>query len=203
MTVTLHRGDLPENISFGNSVAIDTETMGLKPGRDRLCLIQLSSGDGTAHIVQLPKGGYEAPNLKRLLSDPSVTKLFHFGRFDIAVLQQYLGILCRPVYCTKIASRLTRTFTDRHGLKDLCRDVLGIAISKEQQSSDWGANELSEAQLTYAASDVLHLHALRAALDEMLEREGRSELAASCFSFLPARAELDLAGWPETDIFAH
>ena len=203
MTVTLHRGDLPENLSFGDSVAIDTETMGLKPGRDRLCLVQLSSGDGTAHIVQLPQGQYTAPNLKSLLLNASVTKLFHFGRFDIAVLQQYLGILCTPVYCTKIASRLTRTFTDRHGLKDLCRDVLGITISKEQQSSDWGADELSEAQLSYAASDVLHLHALRNALDGMLEREGRSEMAAACFRFLPARAELDLAGWPETDIFAH
>ena len=203
MTVTLHRDDLPDNLSFGDCVAIDTETMGLKPGRDRLCLVQLSSGDGTAHIVQLAQRDFAAPNLKTLLSDQTVTKLFHFGRFDIAVLQQYLGVLCSPVYCTKIASRLTRTFTDRHGLKDLCRDVLGIAISKEQQSSDWGAENLSEAQLAYAASDVLHLHALRSALNGMLEREGRTELAAACFDFLPARAELDLAGWPETDIFAH
>ena len=203
MTVTLHRDDLPDNLSFGDCVAIDTETMGLKPGRDRLCLVQLSSGDGTAHIVQLAQRDFAAPNLKTLLSDQTVTKLFHFGRFDIAVLQQYLGVLCSPVYCTKIASRLTRTFTDRHGLKDLCRDVLGIAISKEQQSSDWGADNLSEAQLAYAASDVLHLHALRSALNGMLEREGRTELAAACFDFLPARAELDLAGWPETDIFAH
>ena len=203
MTVTLHRGDLPDNLSFGDCVAIDTETMGLVPGRDRLCLVQLSSGDGTAHIVQLSQVDFSAPNLKALLSDQTVTKLFHFGRFDIAVLRQYLGVLCRPVYCTKIASRLTRTFTDRHGLKDLCRDVLGIAISKEQQSSDWGADELSEAQLSYAASDVLHLHALRSALNRMLEREGRMELAEACFDFLPARAELDLAGWPETDIFAH
>jgi len=203
MTVTLHRDDLPDNLSFGDCVAIDTETMGLKPGRDRLCLVQLSSGDGTAHIVQLAQRDFAAPNLKTLLADQTVTKLFHFGRFDIAVLQQYLGVLCSPVYCTKIASRLTRTFTDRHGLKDLCRDVLGIAISKEQQSSDWGADNLSEAQLAYAASDVLHLHALRSALNGMLEREGRTELAAACFDFLPARAELDLAGWPETDIFAH
>ena len=203
MTVTLHRDDLPDKLSFGDCVAIDTETMGLKPGRDRLCLVQLSSGDGTAHIVQLAQRDFAAPNLKTLLSDQTVTKLFHFGRFDIAVLQQYLGVLCSPVYCTKIASRLTRTFTDRHGLKDLCRDVLGIAISKEQQSSDWGADNLSEAQLAYAASDVLHLHALRSALNGMLEREGRTELAAACFDFLPARAELDLAGWPETDIFAH
>jgi ribonuclease D len=203
MTVTLHRGDLPENVSFGDSIAIDTETMGLHPGRDRLCLVQLSSGDGNAHIVQLPKGDYSAPNLKAMLADPAITKLFHFGRFDIAVLQFYLGIRCNPVYCTKIASRLTRTFTDRHGLKDLCRDVLGIAISKEQQSSDWGADDLSEAQLSYAASDVLHLHALRSALNGMLEREGRMGLATECFEFLPARAELDLAGWPEIDIFAH
>jgi ribonuclease D len=203
MTVTLHRSDLPDKLSFGDCVAIDTETMGLRPGRDRLCLVQLSSGDGTAHMVQLPQGDYAAPNLKALLSDPAVLKLFHFGRFDIAVLQQYLGVLCRPVYCTKIASRLTRTFTDRHGLKDLCRDLLGISVSKEQQSSDWGAEELSEAQLSYAASDVLHLHDLRTALNGMLEREGRMALAAACFDFLPARAELDLAGWPETDIFAH
>ena len=203
MTATLHRDDLPDNLSFGDCVAIDTETMGLKLGRDRLCLVQLSSGDGNAHIVQLAQRDFAAPNLKTLLSDQTVTKLFHFGRFDIAVLQQYLGVLCSPVYCTKIASRLTRTFTDRHGLKDLCRDVLGIAISKEQQSSDWGADNLSEAQLAYAASDVLHLHALRSALNGMLEREGRTELAAACFDFLPARAELDLAGWPETDIFAH
>ena len=203
MTVTLHRDDLPDNFSFGDCVAIDTETMGLKPVRDRLCLVQLSSGDGTAHIVQLAQRDFAAPNLKTLLSDQTVTKLFHFGRFDIAVLRQYLGVVCSPVYCTKIASRLTRTFTDRHGLKDLCRDVLGIAISKEQQSSDWGADNLSEAQLAYAASDVLHLHALRSVLNGMLEREGRTELAAACFDFLPARAELDLAGWPETDIFAH
>ena len=203
MTVTLHQGDIPETLSFGDCVAIDTETMGLKPGRDRLCLVQLSSGDGTAHIVQLAQNDYSAPNLKSLLSDPKVLKLFHFGRFDIAVLQEYLSVLCTPVYCTKIASRLTRTFTDRHGLKDLCRDLLGVAVSKEQQSSDWGATELTEAQLSYAASDVLYLHALRESLNIMLEREGRMDLAKACFEFLPTRAKLDLAGWPETDIFAH
>ena len=203
MTVTLHSGDLPDNLSFGNCVAIDTETMGLNPARDRLCLVQLSSGDGTAHIVQMPQNDIAAPNLKALLADPSVTKLFHFGRFDIAVLKRYLDVRCNPVYCTKIASRLARTYTDRHGLKDLCRDVLAITISKEQQSSDWGAPDLSEAQLSYAASDVLHLHALRAALNQMLEREGRMSLAAACFDFLPVRAELDLAGWAETDIFSH
>ena len=203
MTVTLHQSDLPDDLQLGDCVAIDTETMGLNPGRDRLCLVQLSCGDGTAHIVQLPRNAFTAPNLRALLSDRKVTKLFHFARFDIAVLRQYLGVVCTPVYCTKIASRLTRTFTDRHGLKDLCRDLLGITISKEQQTSDWGADQLSEAQLAYAASDVLHLHALRAALDEMLEREGRTALAAACFEFLPTRAELDLAGWSETDIFAH
>lgn len=203
MTVTLHSGDLPDNLSFGDCVAVDTETMGLVPARDRLCLVQLSRGDGTAHIVQIPQNAIEAPNLTALLSDPAVTKLFHFGRFDIAVLKRHLGVQCNSVYCTKIASRLVRTYTDRHGLKDLCRDVLGITISKEQQSSDWGAPDLSEAQLSYAASDVLHLHALRDALNKMLEREGRMPLARACFDFLPIRAELDLAGWPETDIFAH
>jgi len=199
----LHLNDIPPNLLFGDCVAIDTETMGLNPDRDRLCLVQLSSGDGTAHIIKFSNGKYDAPNLKGLLTNPEVTKLFHFGRFDIAVLRKYLGISCRPVYCTKIASKLTRTFTDRHGLKDLCKDVLGVTISKEQQSSDWGANELSEAQLSYAASDVLYLHALRTELNVMLEREGRIELAAACFEFLPTRAELDLAGWPETDIFKH
>ena len=203
MTIELHRGDLPAGVSFGDSVAVDTETMGLKPDRDRLCLVQLSAGDGNAHIVQLAQGRYDAPNLKALLSNPKVTKLFHFARFDLAVLQHYLGIICRPVYCTKVASRLTRTFTDRHGLKDLCKDVLGIAISKEQQTSDWGADEMDEAQLAYAAADVLHLHALRAELDRMLAREGRTALAAACFEFLPTRAALDLAGWPDVDIFEH
>ena len=203
MTMDLHLNDIPPNLLFGDCVAIDTETMGLNPDRDRLCLVQLSSGDGTAHIIKFSNGEYDAPNLKGLLINPEVTKLFHFGRFDIAVLRKYLGISCRPVYCTKIASKLTRTFTDRHGLKDLCKDVLGVTISKEQQSSDWGANELSEAQLSYAASDVLYLHALRTELNVMLDREGRNELAAACFEFLPTRAELDLAGWPETDIFKH
>jgi ribonuclease D len=203
MTVTLHVGDIPDGLDFGASVAIDTETMGLHPHRDRLCLVQLSSGDGTAHIVQFKRGQYDAPNLCKLLTDPDVTILFHFGRFDIAVLYRYLGVLCSPVYCTKIASKLIRTYTDRHGLKDLCRELLGVSISKEQQSSDWGADTLSDAQLSYAASDVLHLHALRERLDEMLAREERTALAASCFGFLPTRARLDLAGWPEIDIFQH
>jgi ribonuclease D len=203
VTVELHQGDIPADLKFGDCVAVDTETMGLRPDRDRLCLVQLSAGDGDAHIVRLPQGEYGAPNLKALLSDPAVTKLFHFGRFDIAVLRHYLGVSLRPVYCTKIASKLTRTFTDRHGLKDLCKELLGIALSKEQQSSDWGAEELTEAQLSYAAADVLYLHALRVELDRMLAREGRTALAAACFDFLPVRAELDLAGWPETDIFEH
>src|SRR5262249_11333713 len=188
--------------------AIDTETMGLKPGRDRLCLVQLSAGDGTAHLVKFDVnreqgGAYAAPNLIALLRDPGVTKIFHYARFDIAVLQHYLGVMPQPIYCTKIASKLVRTFTDRHGLKDLCRELLGIELSKEQQSSDWGAAELTPAQLKYAAADVLHLHALRAKLDEMLVREGRSAIAASCFAFLPTRALLDLAGWGEEDIFQH
>ncbi len=203
MTIELHQGDLPEHVRFGSVVAIDTETMGLNPHRDRLCLVQLSGGDGNCHIVRFAKGGYTAPRLKALLADPSVTKLFHFARFDVAVLRQFLGVTPAPVYCTKIASRLVRTFTDRHGLKDLCKELLGVELSKEQQSSDWGAGELTPAQLKYAASDVLHLHALRARLDEMLEREGRRALAESCFAFLPTRAELDLAGWAEVDIFAH
>lgn len=203
MTVEFHKGDLPEGLNFGDSVAIDTETMGLKPDRDRLCLVQLSAGDGNAHIVQLAQGAYDAPNLKALMVDPKVTKLFHFARFDVAVLQRYLGVECQPIYCTKIASKLIRTFTDRHGLKDLCRDLLGVSISKEQQSSDWGAAELTEAQLTYAASDVLYLHDLRSKLDLMLARENRTDLANACFEFLPTRAQLDLAGWPDTDIFEH
>jgi ribonuclease D len=183
-------------------IAIDTETMGLNPHRDRLCLVQLCSGDGQAHLVQLVDG-YDAPNLKALLTDPARLKLFHFARFDIAALQAYLGVVTAPVYCTKIASRLCRTFTDRHGLKDLVRDVVGIEISKQMQSSDWGAAALSPEQMRYAASDVLYLHALRSKLDEMLAREGRTELAAACFAFLPTRAALDLAGWNELDIFAH
>jgi ribonuclease D len=203
MAVELHEGDLPASLRFGAAVAIDTETMGLHPHRDRLCLAQLSSGDGNAHIVRFAKGAYAAPRLKALLADQAVTKIFHFARFDLAALRLYLGVMPQPIYCTKIASRLTRTFTDRHGLKDLVKDVLNIELSKEQQSSDWGAAELTPAQLKYAASDVLHLHALRARLDEMLSREGRRELAEACFRFLPTRAELDLAGWPDQDIFEH
>ena len=203
MTVTYHRGDLPAGLSFGTSVAIDSETMGLNPWRDRLCVVQLSAGDGTAHVVQLPQGAYDAPNLKALLTDSAVTKIFHFGRFDIAVLKQYLGVVTGPVYCTKIASKLARTYTDRHGLKDLTRELLGIEISKQQQSSDWGADALTDEQLKYAASDVLYLHRMKEKLDVMLAREGRTELAQACFEFLPTRALLDLAGWPESDIFAH
>ena len=203
MAHQLHRGDLPDGLLFGDAVAIDTEAMGLNPHRDRLCLVQLSRGDGDAHLVQLGPDCYEAPNLQRLLTDRSVTKLFHFARFDIAMIYHYVGVMPQPLYCTKIASRLTRTFTDRHGLRDLCKDLLGVELKKEQQSSDWGAPSLSEEQLRYAASDVLHLHALRARLDDMLAREGRTELARHCFEFLPTRALLDLAGWPEQDIFAH
>lgn len=203
MSIHLHRGDLPADIAFTGVVAIDTETMGLHPHRDRLCLVQLSAGDGVCHLVQLAPGEYAAPRLRAVLADPALLKLFHFGRFDIAVLHHYLGVLTGPVYCTKIASKLVRTFTDRHGLKDLCRDLLGVDLSKQQQSSDWGAAELTDEQLRYAASDVLHLHALRAKLDVMLAREGRSAIAAACFGFLPTRALLDLAGWPEEDIFAH
>jgi ribonuclease D len=203
MTHRLHRGDLPDGIGFGAAVAIDTEAMGLNPHRDRLCLIQLSAGDGDAHLVQFAPGCYDAPNLKRLLADPAVVKLFHFARFDIAIIYRYLGVMAQPLYCTKIASRLARTFSDRHGLRDLCKDLLGVDLKKEQQSSDWGAPSLTEEQLRYAASDVLHLHALRTRLDEMLGRERRADLAHSCFGFLPARALLDLAGWAEQDIFAH
>ena len=209
MACHLHRGDLPPGLTFGDSVAIDTETMGLNPHRDRLCLVQLSRGDGDCHLVQFPPGEataaphLAAPHLAALLADAAVLKIFHFGRFDIAVLEHALGVRCGPVYCTKIASRLSRTFTDRHGLKDLCRDLLGVEISKQQQSSDWGADRLSQSQLDYAAHDVLHLHALKARLDEMLAREGRTALAAACFAFLPHRARLDLAGWPEVDIFSH
>jgi ribonuclease D len=199
----LHHGDLPADIDFGQSVAVDSETMGLNPLRDRLCLIQLSAGDGVCHLVQFRDGDFAAPNLKALLADPAITKLFHFARFDLAAIQHHLGVTCGPVYCTKIASRLARTFTDRHGLKDLCRDLLGVEISKQMQSSDWGAAELSKEQLRYAASDVLYLHRLREALDEMIEREGRAELARACFEFLPVRAALDLAGWGDVDVFAH
>ena len=203
MTHTLYQGDIPEHLDFGRTVAIDTEAMGLNPHRDRLCLVQLSGGDGNAHLVQFAAGSYDAPNLRRLLADPKVLKLFHFARFDLAMLYRYLAVMPEPVYCTKIASRLARTFTDKHGLRDLCKDLLGIELKKEQQSSDWGAAALTEEQLRYAASDVLHLHALRGRLDAMLAREGRGELARTCFDFLPARVLLDLGGWAEQDIFAH
>jgi ribonuclease D len=203
MSQKLHRGDLPEGLKFGDAVAVDTEAMGLNPHRDRLCLVQLSVGNGDAHLVQFAPGQYNAPRLKALMADPDVTKLFHFARFDLAMIYQYLGVMAGPVYCTKIASRLARTFTDKHGLRDLCKDVLGIDISKQQQSSDWGAPNLTEEQLRYAATDVLHLHALRARLDTMLARENRTELAQAAFRFLPTRVWLDLAGWAEQDIFAH
>ncbi|WP_339913523.1 ribonuclease D [uncultured Brevundimonas sp.] len=203
MTVHLHEGDLPDDLDLGPEVAIDSETMGLRLGRDPLCVVQLSSGDGDAHVVRLNRPAYDCPNLKRLMADPKVLKIFHFGRFDIGMVQLHLGVETRPVYCTKIASRLARTYTDRHGLKDVARELAGIDLSKAQQSSDWGAAELSPAQLEYAASDVLYLHAIKAKLDMMLEREGRTELARACFDFLPVRARLDLAGWDEVDIFAH
>jgi len=203
MTITLHHGDLPADVSFGATVAIDTETMGLNPHRDRLCLVQLSGGDGNAHLVKMARGPYKAPRLAALLADPKVLKLFHFGRFDIAVLEHALGVKCEPVYCTKIAAKLTRTFTDRYGLKNLCQEILGVDLSKQQQTSDWGAETLTEEQMAYAASDVLYLHALKSKLDAMLEREGRTELAQAAFRFLPTRARLDIAGWPEIDIFAH
>ena len=204
MTIRLHRGDLPDLSHYRTSaVAIDTETMGLQPHRDRLCVVQLSPGDGSADVVQIPAGAHNAPNLANILSDPAILKIFHFARFDLGALQNALGVMAGPVYCTKIASRLARTYTDRHGLKDLVRDLLGIDLTKQQQLSDWGAEALSDAQLTYAASDVLHLHALRGKLDAMLAREGRTELAAACFRFLPDRVRLDLAGWAAEDIFAH
>jgi ribonuclease D len=203
MKIQLHKNDLPNGLDLGPLVAIDTETMGLNPARDRLCLAQLSAGDGVCHAVQFAQGAYEAPNLKRLLTDPGTVKLFHYARFDIAMFRRWLGVDCRPVYCTKIASKLVRTYTDRHGLKDLVRELLGTEISKEQQSSDWGAAELSDKQLTYAANDVAHLHRLKTALDAMLAREGRTALAQACYEFMPHRAALDLAGWESTDIFAH
>jgi ribonuclease D len=203
MTIRLHRGDLPDLSRYRQTVAIDTETMGLDHGRDRLCVVQLSPGDGSADVVQIPHGGAPAPNLQALLRDPGILKIFHFARFDLAALHRGLGVMPGPVYCTKIASRLARTYTDRHGLKDLIRDLLGIEISKQQQSSDWGAEALTDAQVAYAASDVLHLHALKQKLDAMLAREGREELAVACFRFLPDRARLDLAGWAAEDIFAH
>lgn len=203
MATHLYQNDLPDTLDLGSVVAIDCETMGLNPHRDRLCVVQMSSGDGDAHLVQIAKGQSEAPNLTRILTDPKVLKLFHFGRFDIAALYQTFGALTAPVYCTKIASRMVRTYTDRHGLKNLTQDLLGLDISKQQQMSDWGAETLTQAQRDYAASDVLHLHRLREELDLRLEREDRRDLAQACFDFLPTRARLDLAGWPDTDIFAH
>jgi ribonuclease D len=200
--IHLHKQDLPDGLSLGPVVAIDTETLGLNPHRDRLCLAQLSGGDGECHLVQFD-GGYEAPNLKRLLGDPGITKLFHFARFDVAVFRRYLGVVTKPIYCTKIASKLVRTYTDRHGLKELVKEMLGQDLSKQQQTSDWGAPEINDAQREYAASDVRYLHALMAKLDERLARENRTELAQACFDFLPARALLDLAGWPDEDLFAH
>lgn len=203
MTIQLHTGDLPSGLDFGSSVAIDTETLGLNTLRDRLCVVQLSSGDGSAHLVHFPAASYDAPNLRALLADAGILKIFHYARFDLAALYHYLGVMPQPVYCTKIASRLTRTFTDRHGLKDLCRDLIGVEISKQQQSSDWGARELTADQIAYAASDVLYLHQLKERLDAMLKREGRMEFAEECFAFLPTRARLDIAGWGEEDIFSH
>ncbi len=203
MTITLHQGDLPAAYEPGPSLAIDTETLGLNPHRDRLCVIQLSRGDGSADVVQIAKGQAAPPRLCAILADPSVLKIFHYARFDVAVLRHAFGVVTSPIYCTKIASRLVRTYTDRHGLKDLARELLGVDMSKQQQSSDWGAAELTKEQLAYAASDVLHLHQLKAKLDVLLQREGRMAIAQSCFSFLPTRAELDLQGWPEADIFAH
>lgn len=203
MKIRLHKGDLPDGLDLGRNVAVDTETLGLNPVRDRLCLVQLSSGDGSAHLVQFTRDAYDAPNLKRLLTDPSVLKLFHFARFDLATLRRYLGVMAAPVYCTRTASKLARTYTDKHGLKDLVKELLDIDLSKQQQSSDWGAATLTEQQLAYAANDVAFLHRLKEGLDAMLRREGRMELAQACFGFLPARAELDLAGWGEGDIFAH
>jgi ribonuclease D len=201
--IKLHKNDLPAGLAFGNSVAVDTETMGLRPQRDRLCVVQLSAGDGTAHLVQLDGSDWSAPNLKALLGDPAVLKIFHFARFDMGVLKHYLGVAPAPIYCTKIASKLVRTYTDRHGLKDLCGELLGVELSKQQQSSDWGGEKLSDQQRHYAASDVLYLHALKAKLDAMLAREDRAVLAEACFRFLSTRTQLDLAGFEDTDIFAH
>jgi ribonuclease D len=203
MTVKIHQGDLPDGLDFGSSVAVDTETMGLHAHRDKLCVVQLSAGDDDAHLVQLDRKTYHAPNLKKLMEDKNVTKIFHYARFDVGMLKAYLGADTAPLYCTKIASRLARTYTDRHGLKDLVREMLGVEMSKQQQSSDWGTPVLSDAQRQYAALDVIYLHELKLRLDQMLRREGRAELAQACFEFLPHRANLDLAGWPEEDIFAH
>lgn len=201
--IHVHQGDLPDGLDFGDSVAVDSETLGLLPHRDRLCVLQLSGGDGVCHLVQFAKGAYDAPNLKALFADSSVMKIFHYARFDIAVIKKYLGVVCTPIYCTKIASRLTRTYTDKHGLKELCRELIGVEISKEQQSSDWASETLSPQQQLYAATDVLYLHRLREILDRRLAREERGEFARACFEFLPTRADLDLGGWADCDIFAH
>lgn len=203
MSTFYHLGDLPDSVDLGPVVAVDSETMGLSLVRDRLCVVQLSSGDGHAHVVHFPDSRYDAPNLKRLFADPGVTKLFHYARFDVAMVRRYLGVRCQPVWCTKIASKLTRTNTDRHGLKDLCRELIGVELSKQQQTSDWGAAELTAEQLAYAASDVLYLHQLKAKLEVLLDREGRRDLAEACFRFLPDRAELDLLGWQDEDVFSH
>jgi ribonuclease D len=203
MVVKLYRGDLPADFDAGTSIAIDTETLGLKPGRDKLCLVQISTGDGNAHLVQVDRSTYDAPNLKALMTNPKVLKIFHFARFDVAVMKHYLGVDTNPLYCTKIASKLVRTYTDRHGLKDLIKELLGIELNKQQQSSDWGSHVLSEAQKQYAALDVVYLHEVKSRLDQMLEREGRDGLAKSCFEFIPTRAALDLIGWSEEDVFAH
>lgn len=203
MSITYHIGDLPADVDLGPVVAIDSETMGLSVHRDRLCVIQLSGGDGNAHVVHFPRPVYDAPNLRRLLADPAVTKLFHFARFDLAMIQKHLGVRCEPVWCTKLASKLCRTNTDRHGLKDLCRELIGVDLSKQQQTSDWGAPELSADQLAYAASDVLYLHQLKARLEVLLDREDRRAVAEDCFRFLPARAALDLLDWDDVDIFSH
>lgn len=203
MSIMFHKGDLPDDVTFSGSVAVDTETLGLKTLRDKLCLVQLSAGDGTAHIVQLDRETYEAPNLKKLLGDRNVVKIFHYARFDVAVIAHYLRVHCSPLWCTKIGSKLARTYTDRHGLKDLCRELLSVDLFKQQQSSDWGADELSDAQLQYAASDVLYLHQLQLELTKILEREGRLDMAMACFDFVLVRAAMDIAGWEDMDIFSH
>jgi len=203
MTITLHHGDIPANLSFGTAVAVDTEAMGLNNLRDRLCLVQLSAGDGNAHLVQFRAGEYDAPNLKKMLADPNIAKIFHFARFDYAILKHYLGVECTPLFCTKIASQLCRTYTDKHSLRVLCQELIGVELNKQQQSSDWGQATLTEDQKVYAANDVLYLHALKAKLEIMLEREHRTALAQSVIDFIPTRAALDLMGWPELDIFAH
>jgi ribonuclease D len=203
MAIKLYKGDLPGGLDFGASVAVDTETLGLVPRRDKLCVVQLSAGDGNAHLVQLDRSTYDAPNLKALFTNPAVTKIFHYARFDVAVIKHYLSIDTTPIYCTKIASKLTRTYTDRHGLKDLIKELLGIELNKQQQSSDWGAHVLSDAQKQYAAQDVIYLHEMKSRLDQMLEREGRMAIANACFDFVPTRSALDLAGWTEEDVFAH